>query len=168
MDAERLKEELERQVAQYLATGECDPLGCAFPGCDVLERLAGFDRHLRTALLEEVLRREHGRRQTQVPPVSNPTAWTRRKIRPMVTRLFPANEREIVLRMAERSIVLLTREATRRSHSGNRGEHDELIDILGEAIGARNGWKRILARCSNPRRLQSVAQSRQDSSSARR
>jgi len=28
---------------------------------------------------------------------------------------------------------------------------DEYIDILREAVGARNGWKRILARCSPPR-----------------
>jgi len=298
MNAEECNAGLGRQVAHYLATGECDPLGCAFPGRDVLERLAGYDRHLRNALLDEVLRREHGRRQTQVPLDFNPTVWTRHKVRPMITGLFPAAEWEIVLGMAERSIILLTRDATHRSirevpclesawtianiylhslgapslgddgrqivglsqetqcyvspeyfaeenpfadyvvhevahlfhnckrrrlglphsprtewlpdvsfakretfayaceiygrileqsrhpaqrakllahyasrhcHSDDRVELDELIDILQEATAARNGWKRILARCSNPRhRLKREAQTRHDQSPALR
>jgi len=31
-------------------------------------------------------------------------------------------------------------------------DQDELVDILAEAVAARNGWKRILARCSPPKR----------------
>ena len=30
-------------------------------------------------------------------------------------------------------------------------DHEELLDILKEAVAARNGWKRILARCSKPK-----------------
>lgn len=106
---------LEREVAHYLATGESDPLGCAFPGNHALERLTGYERHLRKALLDEVRRRERGRRQNQVPPDFKPTAWIRRKVQPMVTGLFPVAERQVVLEVAERSIVFLTRATAYRT-----------------------------------------------------
>jgi hypothetical protein len=99
---------LEREVARYLATGESDPLGCAFPGDHALERITGYERHLRAALIAEVCCREHGRRQAQAPAGFNSTTWTRSKVEPMINGLFPASERQIVLRMAERSIVFLT------------------------------------------------------------
>lgn len=35
--------------------------------------------------------------------------------------------------------------------SDDRVDWDELIDILGEAVDARNGWKRILSRCAPPK-----------------
>lgn len=42
--------------------------------------------------------------------------------------------------------------ATEIEHDGMPGDDrvdaDEYIDILREAVGARNGWKRILNRCS--------------------
>lgn len=36
--------------------------------------------------------------------------------------------------------------------SADHLDSNELVDILGEAVAARNGWKRILARCSPPKR----------------
>ena len=33
----------------------------------------------------------------------------------------------------------------------DRVDAGEYLDILGEAVAARNGWKRILARCAAPR-----------------
>ena len=37
--------------------------------------------------------------------------------------------------------------------SDERVDANEFVDILREAVGARNGWKRILQRCSpRPRR----------------
>lgn len=35
----------------------------------------------------------------------------------------------------------------------DRVEQDELVDILAEAVTARNGWKRILERCAPPKRV---------------
>lgn len=105
---------LEQEVAHYLATGESDPLGCAFPGNNTLECLIGYERYLRKALLDEVRRREHGCRQNQVPVDFNPIAWIRHKVEPMVTGLFPATERQVVLEVAERSVVFLTRETAHR------------------------------------------------------
>jgi hypothetical protein len=106
---------LEQDVGHYLATGESDPIGQAFPSDHLLERLTGYDRHLRKALVEEVRRRERGHRQNQVPPDFDPAAWTRRKVTPMIAGLFPAAEREIMLGVAERSIVFLTRDTVYRT-----------------------------------------------------
>jgi hypothetical protein len=102
---------LEREVAHYLATGESDSLGGAFPGYHTLDRLTGYDNYLRGALLDEVKRRERGRRQGQVPVSFNPSIWLSGKVEPMIAGLFPATERQVVLDVAERSIVFLTREA---------------------------------------------------------
>jgi len=106
---------LEREVAHYLATGESDPLGFAFPGKNTIECLTGYDCHLRKTLLDEVRRRERGRRQNQLPPDFHPTAWIRRKVQPMITGLFPAAERPVVLGVAEHSIVFLTRATGQRT-----------------------------------------------------
>ncbi len=102
---------LEREVARYLASGDSDPLACAFPGDHALERMIGYERHLRAELIAEVRRREHGRRQAPVPADFNSPSWTRGKVEPMINGLFPAVERQVVLQTAECSIVFLTSEA---------------------------------------------------------
>ena len=106
---------LQREVDRYLATGESDPLGSAFPGSHALERITSGERHLRTALIEEVRRREQGRRQAHLPAGFDPVTWTRRKVEPMITGLFPASERAVVLQVAEESMVFLTREAAHQA-----------------------------------------------------
>jgi hypothetical protein len=105
---------LEEEVAHYLATGESDPLGGAFPGGSTIDCLTGYNNHLRTALHNEVQRRENGRQHHHVPPGLMSATWIRRKIQPMITGLFPATERQVMLAMAERSIFFLTRENTHR------------------------------------------------------
>ena len=102
---------LEGEVARFLATGESDPFECAVPGNNVFERITNHERRLREALLQEVQRREHGRSQKHLPDKFDPVNWTRRKIQPMVVGLFPRAEREVVLGVAERSIVFMTKEA---------------------------------------------------------
>jgi len=47
---------------------------------------------------------------------------------------------------------LLTDYAERWVPTPDDVDQGELIEILGEAVAARNGWKRILARCSPPKR----------------
>lgn len=110
--------EVEEEVAHYLATGESDPLGGAFPGAHALERITGYERHLRQVLLHEVQRRERGRRQPPVPEGLDSLARTRRKVRPMISGLFSAADRPTVLETAARSILFLTREATHRAIRG--------------------------------------------------
>lgn len=108
---------LEQEVAHYLATGDADPLGGAFPGGHALERITGYERHLREALHAAVRRAEEGRQNDPVPPDFEATTWVRRKVEPMISGLFPGAEREVLLGMAEQSVVLLTREATHRAIS---------------------------------------------------
>jgi hypothetical protein len=52
--------------------------------------------------------------------------------------------------------TLLTEYAQGPMPSDDRVDVAEYLDILGEAVVARNGWKCILTRCSPPRRLQRV------------
>jgi len=111
----RMSDRLDQEVAHYLATGESDPVGCAFPGEHTFERLTGYDRHLRGALIAEVRNRERGRPQSQVPADVEAAAWVRRKVEPMITGLFSSVERPVVLGVAERSILFLTRETIHRT-----------------------------------------------------
>ena len=99
---------VEREVAHFLATGESDPMGSGFPGSSIIERLTNHERCLREALLQEVERRERGHRQHYMPEAFDPVDWTRRKVQPMIAGLFPEVEQEVVLGVAERSIVFLT------------------------------------------------------------
>jgi hypothetical protein len=52
---------------------------------------------------------------------------------------------------AERRL-LLAQYAKRTEPEDERVNQAELVDILNEAVNARNGWKRILGRCSNGKR----------------
>jgi len=100
-----LRARMEAEVARFLAKGEADPLGSVFPGNHALERLVGYEQYLRKALIYEVRLREKGRRLNHVPPGFNPSVWTQRKVQPMITGLFPAAERQILIEMAARAIV---------------------------------------------------------------
>jgi len=51
----------------------------------------------------------------------------------------------------QRRLSLLDEYSDGPMPSDKRVDADELVDILREAVGARNGWKRILARCSPPK-----------------
>jgi len=102
---------MEAEIARFLATGESDPFKCAVPGNNIFERLTNHARRLREALLEEVQRREQGHSQMLLPDGLDPVGWTRKKVEPMIAGLFPRVEREVVLGVAERSIVFLTKEA---------------------------------------------------------
>ena len=109
MDPASNNTKLDRDVAHYLATGECDALGCAFTGRNSIECITGYASEAYSRMRE----------QARGP--------------------------------AQRS-ALLTQFAAGPRSSDERVDHDELIDILSEAIAAHNGWKRILARCSVPQR----------------
>jgi hypothetical protein len=65
---------------------------------------------------------------------------------------------EAYSRIRERSRGLADRKRLHAAYAESWVPHadhldsKELVDILGEAVAARNGWKRILARCSPPKR----------------
>jgi hypothetical protein len=95
---------LEKEVARYLATGESDPLGCAFPGNHTLA--------FACEAYSRILERPRGKA-----------------------------ERHALLRDYARSSNL----------PYDTVDRAELLDILTDAVESRNGWRRILARCSPPR-----------------
>ena len=96
-------------------------------------------------------------------------ALTRAKLAPMVGGLFPQGERAAVLDALSRStfeaysriLTLGKGPAGRRMRlfeleqrpmpADERVDAAEYVDVLREAVEARNGWKRILDRCSNQR-----------------
>ena len=59
---------------------------------------------------------------------------------------------------AERRELLAEAEAEPMP-SDERVDAAEYLDILRKAVGARNGWKRILARCSPPKTGRGIAPS---------
>ncbi len=99
--------EQRREVEHYLAIGESDLLHSAWEG-DVFERGKRATEDLIGALLAEVQRRAAGRKPRGLPEGLELQGFTRAKVEPMVRGLFPAAERESVLRLLERSIVFVT------------------------------------------------------------
>jgi hypothetical protein len=53
-------------------------------------------------------------------------------------------------RLAERAALAAAFARERATPGDERVDRDELVDIVREASAARNGWKRILARCAAP------------------
>jgi hypothetical protein len=102
-----LNAEQRREVERYLATGKSDLLLSAWEG-DVFERGKRGKEDLIDALLAEVQHRAGGRKPRGVPEDLELQWFTRAKVEPMVRGLFPAAEREAVLRLLERSIVFVT------------------------------------------------------------
>jgi len=90
----------------YLRSGTTDPLMTAWPG-NLPERAERSRGHLRAALVNETMRRAAGRAHPPMPP-HDLSELTRRKVMPMVWGLFPAVERDAVLRLVERSVVFVT------------------------------------------------------------
>jgi len=94
-------------IAQYLRTGEHDLLCLPWPG-DVVTRSRHGAADLKDALVAEVNRRA-SRRPPPAPIAEvDLTDLTRRKVEPMVRGLFPRGEREAVLGLLARSVVVLT------------------------------------------------------------
>ncbi len=96
------------EIQRYLATGETGAVMSAWPG-DLHQQVGRSHRDLRGALIDEVLRRTSTRSHGPLPNVDC-LALTRRKVKPMVDGLFPRREREVVMRLLERSVVFVTNE----------------------------------------------------------
>lgn len=99
---------MAQAVERYLRTGKCDDINhLQWPGQNIMEKgRNGHDDHVR-ALVAEVKKRSKGRKHAAVPELDL-TAWTRRKLTPMVHGFFPEAERGAVLRLFEKSVVFLT------------------------------------------------------------
>ena len=98
------------QISQFLATGDHDPLFRGWPGQNILDSIRRGSEALRTALIEELKRREA---RVMLPSVMAPSGHdlrelARTKVGPMVRGLFSRNEWEPMLLLLERSVVFLT------------------------------------------------------------
>ncbi|WP_235590070.1 hypothetical protein [Burkholderia cenocepacia] len=94
-------------MKRYLDSGDYDSNFAGWPGDNFIDVAQRATHCLRTALVEETLRRAHGLgSQASVP--GNLNAWARDKLSPMVNGLFPADEHCIILDTLARSVVFLT------------------------------------------------------------
>ena len=109
---------MDREVARYLRTGEHDHAFTGWPGNDFLSCITNGKQVMRDALVAEVRRLEAGQSSPSLPAGFDSTTFARRKVTPMVTGLFPAKEREIILALLEKSLVFLT--------------HDNIEEVLRE------------------------------------
>ena len=159
----------EQEIDRFLHTGQRDMLCAAWPGAGLVEQSQSANTALRGALISAVRSRT---RHATIPDGLKATDLidhTRRKVEPMVRGLFPLHERTIVLDVLARSFAyacealsriyeladgprlrraLLAEMETGPMPSDDRVDAGEYIDILQEAVSARNGWKRILQRCA--------------------
>ncbi|WP_277183166.1 hypothetical protein [Caballeronia sp. BR00000012568055] len=94
-------------VKRYLDSGDYDSNFTGWPGDNFVDVAQRATHCLRTALVEETLRRAHGF-GSQVTLPGDLHAWTHNKLSPMVYGLFPADERSIILDTLACSVVFLT------------------------------------------------------------
>ncbi|WP_321795260.1 hypothetical protein [Caballeronia sp. J97] len=96
-------------MKRYLDSGDYDSNFTGWPGDNFVDVTQRTTQRLKTALVEETLRRTYGfRDQARVP--GDLHAWARDKLSPMVNGLFPADEHCIILDTLARSVVFLTPE----------------------------------------------------------
>ena len=98
----------DEAIARYLQTGDSDVYFSAWEGRDLFERAKRGTHELKTALVAEVRQRAASPAMPAEVRDLDVVAFTRAKLTPMVSGLFPETEREAVLRMFDRSIVFLT------------------------------------------------------------
>jgi hypothetical protein len=142
---------MKADIAQFLRTGDADPLMANWPGAHTLDRIQRGEEALTDALLVEVRRREA---QVSIPtpavvPGGDLLAFSRVKLGPMVRGLFPRAEQEQVLKLLERSVEFLTPESIERLirkasflHTAWKLANIYLVGIGAEPLG--NDMRRIV------------------------
>ncbi|MBP0590485.1 hypothetical protein J8I87_12305 [Paraburkholderia sp. LEh10] len=98
---------VDGKVQRYLNSGDYDSSFANWPGDNYVDVAKKASQRLRTALVEETLRRAHDR-SSQLAVPDDLRAWTRNKLSPMIFGLFPASERSVVLDTLGGSVVFLT------------------------------------------------------------
>lgn len=102
--------EVDEQIRHYLATGNHDSNFIGWPGCNFVETAMQAAAGYRDALVNEVLVRASSPAKKSPLDAIGIRDLTRSKVAPMVAGLFPKEERESILAIAERSVVFLTPE----------------------------------------------------------
>ncbi|ACC75951.1 hypothetical protein PPMP20_17945 [Paraburkholderia phymatum] len=98
---------VDGEVQRYLDSGDYDSSFANWPGDNYVDIAKKASQRLRTALVEETLRRANGR-GGQVTVPDDLRAWPRNKLSPMIFGLFPADERSVVLDTLGGNVVFLT------------------------------------------------------------
>jgi len=128
---------LGEAVESYLRTGSYDPLGMPWPG-NVIERSRRAHDALIQALVAEVMRRAKTGPAPDLAEAFDGVAFTRAKVEPMVCGLFPRAERQAVLAVLERAVVLLAPANVERvlRQQGWLGTARDLANLYLGSIGA--------------------------------
>jgi len=108
--SKRTKRVMDREIKRYLRTGDHDHDFAEWPGRDYLSRVTAGKQAMEDALVAEVKRLEAGQKLPSLPDDFDLATFAYRKFTPMVTGLFPANERETILELLGRSLVFITHE----------------------------------------------------------
>jgi len=124
--SKKTKRAMDREIWRYLRTGKHDHEFIGWPGDDFLTCLKNGKQTMEDALIAEVRRLESGHAFPKLPADVDSTTFAREKVTPMVTGLFPAKEREIILGLLERSLVFLT--------------HDNIEQVLREQRYLSSAW----------------------------
>lgn len=111
------------RIRHYLETGEADADPRAWPGANFLEQARYQHAALSSALIAEVRRRATGVALPPLPPGLDLAVFTRGRVAPMVDGLFPASERQPVMRLLERAVVFLTPETVEAVLAAQRWPH---------------------------------------------
>ena len=98
---------LDAEVKRYVASGDYDSNFAGWPGDNFVDVAQNATQRLRTALVEETIRRVD-RIPSPMKMPENLHLWSRTKLSPMVDGLFSADQRSIVLNTLASSIVFLT------------------------------------------------------------
>jgi len=128
---------IERAVKRYLRTGDHDLTFAGWPG-DLLARCKSGRRALADALVAEVARRAQRRDTRGIPKGLELKPFARAKVDPMVTGLFPAKERDVILDLLADSLVFLTRNNIEQVLHETRWPHTawSLANLYLGSIGA--------------------------------
>jgi hypothetical protein len=109
-------------IERYLRTGDYEHDHPEWPGQNIWEKAKNGHDDLARARVKEVRKRSEGRQHSAVPSLDL-AAWTRQKVTPMVSGLFPPVERGAVLALLERSVVFLTSDNIERVLLGQMWLH---------------------------------------------
>jgi hypothetical protein len=131
-------ESVPEAIERYLREGSYETDHPAWPGKNFMEKARNGRDDLLRALADEVKRRAAGKRHPPLPREFDVIPWTRRKLTPMVTGLFPEAEREAVLALLERSVLFLTADNIEKVLLGQMWLHTawNLANLYLSSVGA--------------------------------
>ncbi|MCP3997068.1 MAG: hypothetical protein GY722_18715 [bacterium] len=125
-------------MKRYLRTGDHDPIFADWPGDHLLDRCKSGSRALADALVAEVSRRTQDRDTRGLPKRLELRTFSRAKVGPMVTGLFPAKERDVILDLLADSLVFLARDNIEQVLHETRWPHTawSLANLYLGSVGA--------------------------------